>query len=220
MVDAAPPRLTHAWAEMTKILLTRHGHVEGIKPEQFRGRQDLALTARGRAETEALARRIAAAWRPSKIYTSPLGRCIETGAAIAKACGIDAAVCGDLTDIDYGRWQFKTFGDARREDPELFAAWFTTPHLIRFPDGEALQDVVARTANALRLALARHPDQTIVLVAHDGPNRALLLQLLDQPLSAYWRTEQDPCCINEIDIEGRDVRIARLNETRHLDGIA
>jgi hypothetical protein len=28
---------------MTKIVLTRHGHVEGIKPERFRGREPLAL---------------------------------------------------------------------------------------------------------------------------------------------------------------------------------
>jgi phosphoserine phosphatase len=204
---------------MTKILLTRHGHVEGIKPERFRGREELTLTARGRAEAEALARRIAAEWQPSRIYTSPLRRCIETGAAIAKACGVGAEVCGDLNDIDYGKWQFKTFDAARTENPALFAAWFATPHLIRFPDGEALQDVVARTADALRLVMARHPDETVVLVSHDGANRALLLQLLDQPLSAYWRTEQDPCCLNEIDIGGQNVRISRLNETWHLEGI-
>ena len=73
---------------MTKILLIRHGHVEGIKPERFRGREPLDLTALGRAEAAAVARRVAGAWRPSKIYTSPMGRCMETGAAIAKACGV------------------------------------------------------------------------------------------------------------------------------------
>src|ERR1700719_5138014 len=33
---------------MTKILLVRHGHVEGISPERFRGRATLPLTAEGR----------------------------------------------------------------------------------------------------------------------------------------------------------------------------
>ena len=42
---------------------------------------------------------------------------------------------------------------------------------------------MARTANALRMVLARHPDETIVLVGHDSVNRALLLELLDLPLS-------------------------------------
>jgi broad specificity phosphatase PhoE len=205
---------------MTKILLIRHGHVEGIKPERFRGRQALDLTALGRAEAQAVARRVASAWRPSKIYTSPLGRCIETGAAIAKACGAPTEICGDLTDIDYGDWQYKTFDEAKSENPVLFAAWFATPHLVRFPDGESLQDLVARAANALRLVLARHPDDTAVLVAHDSVNRALLMQLIDQPLSAYWRIAQSPCCLNEIDITAGKISVQRVNETAHLEALA
>jgi broad specificity phosphatase PhoE len=202
---------------MTKILLTRHGHVEGIQPERFRGRAPLELTARGCAEAEAVAGRIAGAWRPSKIYTSPMSRCVKTGAAIAKACGIAAEVCDDLTDIDYGAWQLKTFTDAKTDDPALFAAWLATPDSVRFPNGESLQDLAARGANALRFILAHHPDDTIVLVGHDSVNRALLLQCLDLPLSAYWRIAQNPCCLNEIDIDGAVITIRRLNETHHLD---
>jgi phosphoserine phosphatase len=204
---------------MTKILLTRHGHVEGIHPERFRGREPLELTARGRAEAAALAQRIAGAWRPSKIYTSPMSRCVATGAAIAKACGIAAEVCNDLNDIDYGAWQFKTLEDAKKDNPSLFAAWLATPQLVRFPRGESLQDLAARAANALRFVLDRHPDDTIVLVGHDSVNRALLLQCLDMPLSLYRRIVQAPCCLNEIDVADGSTQIVRLNETHHLDGL-
>jgi phosphoserine phosphatase len=206
---------------LTKILLTRHGHVEGITPERFRGRQELALTTLGRAQAQALARRIAGAWRPAHIYTSPLQRCVDTGAAIARACGLAASDArADLNDIDYGRWQFKTYEDARAEDPALFAAWFATPQLVRFPGGESLQDLAARVADALRFVLARHANDTIVIVGHDSVNRALILQLLDLPLSAYWRFEQSPCCLNEMAVEGGKVYVRRINETRHLDDVA
>ena len=204
---------------MTKILLTRHGHVEGIKPERFRGRQPLALTALGRKQAAAVAQRITTGWQPSHIYTSPMGRCIETSTVIARACGVASKTCDDLNDIDYGAWQFKSFDDAEKQDATLFLAWFATPHLVRFPHGEALQDLAARVANALRMVLARHPDETIVLVGHDSVNRALLIELLDLPLSGYWRLAQDPCCLNEIDITGGKVRIQRINETAHLDTI-
>lgn len=204
---------------MTKLILTRHGHVEGIKPERFRGREQLQLTERGVAEAAALAQRIAAAWRPTQIYTSPMGRCIATAAAIARATGIAAKTCEDLNDMDYGAWQFKSFVEVKAQDPALFAAWFVSPELVRFPSGESLQDVVARTANALRMVLARHPGETVVLVSHDSVNRALLLQLLDQPLSAYWRIAQDPCCINEIDVSGGNIRARRINETQHLEAV-
>ncbi len=205
---------------MTKILLTRHGHVEGIKPERFRGREPLELTELGRKQADAVAARIAAAWQPVAVYTSPMSRCVATGAAIAKSCGVAAAICADLNDMDYGAWQFKTFADAGRDDPSLFAAWFATPHLVRFPRGESLQDLAARTANALRHVMTGHPRDTIVLVGHDSVNRALLLQCLGLPLPAYWRIAQEPCCLNEIDIDGDKFRIVRINETRHLDAPA
>lgn len=205
---------------MTKILLTRHGHVEGIDPVRFRGRAPLELTARGQREAAAIAERIAGTWQPAKIYTSPMGRCVATGAAIAKACGIAAQVCGDLNDMDYGSWQFKTFAEAQNDDPSLFAAWFAAPQLVRFPNGESLQDLAARSANALRFVLSRHRDDTIVLVGHDSVNRALLMQCLDLPLSAYQRLAQAPCCLNEIDLDGGKIWVVRLNETRHLDALA
>ena len=44
---------------MTKIILTRHGHVEGIKPARFRGRTELPLTELGQAQAKAVAARIA-----------------------------------------------------------------------------------------------------------------------------------------------------------------
>jgi broad specificity phosphatase PhoE len=204
---------------LTKILMVRHGHVEGIKPERFRGRSELPLTHRGVSEAQAVARRIASAWRPVMIYTSPMQRCIETGHAIAKACGVETQAIAELNDIDYGAWQSRSYEEIEKAEPQLFAAWFATPHLVRFPDGESLQDMVARTADALRLVLIRHVDDTVVLVGHTSVNRALLVQLVDQPLSAYWRLAPAPCCINEIDVVDGRVTVVRINETQHLDDL-
>ena len=59
--------------ELTKIILTRHSHFEGIKPERFRGGAELPLTELGRAQAKAVAARIAKTWAPAKVYTSPMG---------------------------------------------------------------------------------------------------------------------------------------------------
>lgn len=133
-----------------KILLVRHGDVEGIKPERFRGRQPLARTALGRAQAAAVTHRIAGTWQPST-NTSPMDRCVQTGAAIASASGTTAAIYEDLNDIDYGAWQLVTFDQAHRVDPALFAAWFATPQYMRFAHGESLHDAAdASSAPAIR----------------------------------------------------------------------
>jgi len=201
---------------MTRILLTRHGHVDGIKPKRFRGREDLALTPLGLRQAEALAARIAREAKPIAIYTSGLQRCVVTGAAIARACGVSSSILEGLMDIDYGLWQMRVQDEIKVEQPELFHLWHDAPQLVRFPGGESLQDLVARSSEALRTVLARHPDQTVVMVGHDSVNRALLLQLIDQPLSAYWKIAQDPCCLNEIEIDGGWVEVRRINDTAGL----
>jgi phosphoserine phosphatase len=202
---------------MTVILLVRHGHVEGIKPERFRGRADLVLTETGERQAELLALRIASQWAPSSIHTSPLRRCVATGAAIAGACGVPSEPLGGLIDLDYGAWQSRTYDDARASDPGLFEAWLTTPHLVRFPNGESLQDVATRTASVLRFVLSRNAADTVVLVGHDSVNRVMLTQILDLPLSAYWRFAQSPCCINEIEATGSSFQLRRMNDTAHLE---
>lgn len=84
---------------------------------------------------------------------------------------------------------------------------------------KSLQDVALRTADALRGLRDQYRDETVVLVAHDSVNRIVLLQALDMPLSAYWRIEQEPCCINELFL-GDDgvVKVLSLNDVAHLRG--
>src|SRR5438874_711357 len=102
--NGLPPRCPRVFdrKRMTKLILVRHGHVEGISPERFRGRAELPLTETGHREADATAKRIAASWRPAAIYTSPLGRCVETGAAIGKAAGLTPSVVLRLNEIDFG----------------------------------------------------------------------------------------------------------------------
>jgi broad specificity phosphatase PhoE len=204
---------------MTKIILTRHGHVEGIQPERFRGRTELPLTSLGISQAKAVAADIAGRWKPKAIYTSPLGRCVTTAKFISQACNAPHHVLSELIDFNYGTWQGHLHSEMKMAWPKLYFEWHSAPQFFRFPDGDSLQDIAARTANALRLILQRHPDELVVMVGHDSVNRVLLTQLLDLPLSAFWGIAQDPCCLNEIDVVDGTVRVLRMNETHHLPSV-
>jgi len=198
---------------MTRILLVRHGHVEGMSPERFRGRRDVDLSDLGARQAHATAQGIAARWQPAAIYTSPLQRCRQTAAAIGAACGgLPATVLDDLNDVHYGDWEWHTHEEVRAQWPELLECWFAAPQLVRFPRGESFQDLLARMANVLRWVRERHGEETVVVVGHSGGNRALLLQALDQPLSAYWRLAQDACSVSDIELLPRTATVRRFNE--------
>ncbi|AOY95953.1 histidine phosphatase family protein [Pseudomonas sp. ZM23] len=202
----------------TKLILTRHGHVDWIAPERFRGRADLALSNLGERQAKMLSERIASSWKPDMIYTSPLSRCVHTGAAISQATGARAEPLADLMDTDYGQWQGLTHEEVRSRWPSEFHDWFHTPELAAIPNGETLAAVLVRSVHVLQFVLKKHADQTIVLVGHDSTNRVILMHALGLSLSRYWRIKQEPCCINEIAIDDGVFTIHRINETHHLVG--
>ncbi|MFT3799738.1 MAG: histidine phosphatase family protein [Burkholderiaceae bacterium] len=204
----------------TRIILARHGHVDWIAPERFRGRAELALSPLGERQAKALGRRIAQSWKPDLIHTSPLSRCMHTGGAIAEAAGARTEVLEALADIDYGEWQGLTHEEVRSRWPDEARAWFDAPDLAVIPGGETLADVLVRALKVLQLVLRHHAGRTVVLVGHDSINRVLLLQCLGLPLSRYWRIKQEPCCVNEITVDGDAFTIHRINETHHTLGLS
>jgi probable phosphoglycerate mutase len=202
---------------MAHWLLTRHGHVPGIEPARFRGRAPLDLTQRGRTEAARLAKRVAEAWRPAVVYSSPMARCIATAKIVAERCGVHVEVLEALNDLDYGQWQGKTHVEVEEHSPDLYRQWLETPDLVRFPGGESLQELAVRAADALRFCIERHAEQDLLLVAHDSFNRVLLLQALRLPLAAYRSIAQAPCALSELSFEGGQLAVTRLNETAHLE---
>jgi probable phosphoglycerate mutase len=198
---------------MTRLLVVRHGHVEGMSPERFRGRRDVELSDLGARQAQATAQGIAARWKPVAIYTSPLRRCLQTAAAIGSACGgLVSTPLDELNDLHYGDWEWHTHDEVAAKWPELWDCWHSAPQLVRFPGGESLQDLLARMANVLRSIRERHADETVAVVGHSGCNRVMLLQVLDQPLSAYWRLAQDACSVSEVELLPRAATLRRFNE--------
>lgn len=198
------------------LILIRHGHVEGIHPERFRGRIDLPLTELGRKQAAVTAEFVAAHFQASAIYTSPLARCVDTAEAIGRAMSLQVERMAGLLDINYGPWQGRAREEVAKAEPELFKAWMEQPHLTVIDGAETLQDVQARLARTLWEIRANHSEKTIIAVGHDSTNRVLLTLALDLPLSRYWHLQQDPCAINILRFDSKGCRAVAVNQTAHL----
>lgn len=204
---------------MTRIILVRHGHVDWIAPERFRGRAELALSELGRRQVQAVARYIAKTWKPEAVYTSPLSRCRDTAAVIAAPFHLSPRAVEGFCDIDYGEWQGLTREEAQARWPVETELWFRAPHLAAIPGGETLADVLSRVTAALGGVLRAHPSGIVALVGHDSVNRVLLAFALELTLSRFWHLRQEPCCINELFFDDHSFVICSMNETQHLGGL-
>jgi probable phosphoglycerate mutase len=201
---------------MLHIILVRHGQTEWNRAERFRGRADIPLNEAGLVQAEATGKRVAAEWRPTAVYSSPLSRAVKTAEKIAWPFDLSVQVHHGLIDINYGLWQGLTSDDVKKGWPEELESWYSTPHAARIPGGEALADVRARAMDAVKDTISRHKDQTIVMVAHTVINRMILLGILGLGNDRFWRLRQDTCCINRFEAEGGDFTLLSLNDTCHM----
>lgn len=199
-----------------KLILVRHGHVEGIKPEKFRGQIDLPLTERGRLQAKLTADYLNAITSFDAVYSSPLSRCVDTAMEIGARQQRKPLIMPELIDINYGIWQGRERAAVAREDPARYRGWMIRPDMTVIPNADSLQAIQASLIKALLAFREQHDGNTIVAVGHDSSNRIMLLTALDMPLSRYWSLRQDPCGINIINFDGNRCTIDRINETGHL----
>ena len=205
---------------MIRIILVRHGHTpwnEG-SGERFRGRSALDLNELGIRQAEATAPCIAKV-KVAALYTSPLPRAMTTARILARSLNIEPTPLEGLIDIDYGDWQGLSAEEAEARYPKPYSLWLQSPHLVAFPKGESLEQVLSRAMAAIEALSTIHPDQTIVLVSHKVVCKVLMCAFLGLELSQFWQVEQQTCCINGVEIKAPSPVVGLLNDTCHLRGV-
>ncbi len=213
------PARTRGWAhadgQPTTTILLRHGQTEFSAERRFAGRGDIALTDVGRRQAAAAADRLADRGIDA-IVTSPLQRARRTAEAVAAAAGAPLAVDDGLAETDFGKWEGLTFGEAARLWPAEIAAWLVSADAAP-PGGESLADASRRVAAVLDRLLAARPRQTLLLVSHVTPIKALACRALLAPPAAMFRMHLDVASLTEIDWYADGPAVLRsLNDTAHL----
>lgn len=194
----------------TRILLVRHGSVEGAETRRFIGHLDVPLSALGERQAAALARRLAGA-PIDAVHASDLARARRTAEILARPHGIPSALTADLREFSMGRWEGLTADEIRDREPGAFRAWMADVAGYRFPDGESLSDLEARAWPAFERIAHRHAGGTVAIVAHGGTNRMILCRALGLPPARLLALGQDYAALTVLEGGGGRWALRVLN---------
>ena len=200
--------------EMTGIILARHGETEWNVEEVFRGRIDVELNETGVRQAELLAEHLSHS-KLDAIYSSPLKRALNTARAIARYHKLEVEIAPGLIDFDFGKWQGLRLQEVKDRYKELYAEWVNSPHLVKIPDGESLNDVRERALKVVDELVAKHKG-TIVLVSHRVVNKVLICALLGLDNSHFWNIRQDVCGTTTFIYENGRFILTKHNDTSYL----
>ncbi|HTW08146.1 MAG TPA: histidine phosphatase family protein [Acidimicrobiales bacterium] len=181
-------------------ILVRHGLTPTTGKELPEAGAGPALTEVGRQQVEETARHLAA-WRASlpamvQVYSSPLSRTRETAAIVAKVLDLPLEQDEGLVDCNTGDWAGEQLRLLARK-PE-WAAVQRYPSGFRFPGGELMSDMSQRAVATVKALVSRHPGQSVVVVSHADPIKAVLADALGLHLDLFQRISVAPASVSAV----------------------
>lgn len=166
-----------------RLLLIRHAESQGNFELRLQGRREFPLTAKGIQQAEALASRLAP--EPlAAIYSSPIGRALQTAAIIASKTGLDVFQEPGIQEYDFGEAVSGfTWDEIRQRNPEIIEAFSRDDsEFPRYPGEEGRAAFQARVRSAYHEITERHNhDDSVAVVTHAGPITIMVLDALSRP---------------------------------------
>jgi len=150
------------------------------------------------------------------IYSSPLLRAYNTAVSIGSFHNFDPTILTELTEIDVGDWQEMHRDEISHKWPDLWQLWRTQPWVVKFPNGERLNDVEKRVMPIFHKIAAENIDKQIVVVAHEVLLKLIIANILNASIKIYRRFEIDNASISTLHYENDELRLTALNDVSHI----
>jgi phosphoserine phosphatase len=209
----------------TRVIILRHGQSSYNSQGRIQGRcNDSTLTDRGLADATSTGRALQGI-NLDAVYCSPLQRASATAATVvAQMNNTPIPVADDrLQEVDLPPWEKMLFTEVAAQFPEEYRLWQVSPHqLVLTVDGREhrpIESLYHQATAFWQAILPQHEGQTILVVAHNGINRALLSTALGIPSTYYQSIQQSNCGVSVLNFSagwGSAVQLESLNQVAHL----
>lgn len=211
----------------TTLILVRHGRTSLTESRKISGGtgENPDLSALGQQDAKQVAEELALVGssgnfgflvKPVAIIHSPIARAFQTAQAIGNRISLPLVADADLTEIGFGDWDGLTNEEVFAGFEDQYNAWRGSFDEAP-PNGESLKDFDARIRRSFDRILETYSGQTVVVVAHVMPIRALLRIANDSSVAGFWRPNIGPASISIARYFGHEAaEVICMNSTAHL----
>jgi broad specificity phosphatase PhoE len=203
-----------------RILLARHGETLFNVEGRWQGQSDSPLTERGLAQARELGRALSSE-AITAVYSSDLGRALQTAAEVAAVHGLTVSPEVLLRELDTGGFTGKNWAEIDAEYPGQREIWSKAPATLRMPSGETLLEAQTRALAFIAEVMPRHFGETVVIISHGGIGQAILVHAMGGTVDDLWLNERvDNCQISRLDWTPADgLKLIELSDVRHLEEV-
>ncbi len=198
-----------------KLYITRHGETEWNTEKRMQGFKNSNLTEKGVSNAKKLGEALKHI-NFSKVYSSPLGRTIDTSKHIIGDRDIEIITVDYLKEMNLGTWGGMLSDDLVVKYPKEYDNFWNNPHEYTPIDGENFYEVMERASKGLE-EIINNEDGDILIVTHTVVIKCLLAKLKNLPIKNLW----DPpyiydTCLTILEVENGDIKFLKEADICHL----
>ena len=191
------------------IIIVRHGRTEFNATGRLQGRTDNPLDEVGLAQAEAVAAYLKPELLSDTLFVcSPLLRARQTATAIVNRVGSSFDIDERWIELDYGSYE----GLRQAEVPaNVWREWRSDSDFAA-PQGESLNQVQERVAQACDDLAQRLDGRTAVVVSHVSPIKSAVAWALGVDVSVGWKTQLVTASITRFSVSANGAALTSFNE--------
>jgi probable phosphoglycerate mutase len=149
----------------TTLIVIRHGETAWNREKRMQGTTDTVLSDVGRAQAQALGRRLAGRGF-SALYSSDLSRARDTARAIAEHTGREVVTDSRLQERRFGIFEGLTAAEIAARYPEEHARFISRDPDYVVPGGESAREFTQRCLGCLSEIAGLHRGGEVAVVSH------------------------------------------------------
>jgi probable phosphoglycerate mutase len=201
---------------VTRLLVLRHGQTAWNVDQRIQGQLDIPLDEHGRWQAERLAQALAGE-ELHAVYSSDLQRAAATAQPLARASALALQFDPELRERAFGDFEGVSFREIEQRWPDAASRWRRREPDFAPGGGETLRQFYARSVQAATRLAARHPGQTVALVAHGGVLDCLYRAASRIELEAPRTWQLGNAAINRLLYSEEGLAMVGWNDSRHLE---
>jgi phosphoserine phosphatase len=210
----------------TRVIIVRHGQSTYNAQKIIQGRCDQSvLTDRGIGNAHQVGKALSGL-KIDAFYCSPLQRAKQTAEIIQQYLTDVPALqpTAQLLEVDLPLWEEMKKDKVIAQYGDDYHQWKTNPQdfkmLVAGKEHSPVPSLYKQAQEFWQQAIAKHQNQTILITAHNGINRCLIMSAIGISIDRYHEIQQSNCCINILNFTGdfgAPVQLESLNQTSHMD---
>lgn len=200
----------------TCLIAIRHGETEWNREGRYQGHLNSALNQEGLAQARALGERLATE-RFDVLFSSDLGRALQTASAVAQCTGHDVVVDPRLRERCMGIFQGMNAAEVQARYPVEYARFRSHDPDFIIPGGESMRQVLERSVVCFTELAERHAGSTLAVVTHGGVLAMLYRHAQAMPLEAARDFTLHNTGINRFRYRQGTWQLHRWGDIAHLE---